>query len=237
MPAYNEGSNIKTVVKEWYPIIKKFGNKESRLVVVDDGSKDDTLSILKSMSNSKSALNALTKKNSGHGATVLYGYNYALKHGADFVFQTDSDGQTRPEEFEKFWNLKDKYDIIIGHREKREDGLSRIVVTRTLRRIVKWKFKVWAVDANTPYRLMSAKTLAENIKFIPKDYNLANVILTVVYLKRHQKIKYLPITFRPRQGGINSINLKRIFNIGKFSLKDFSAINKSIDKKLKDKNH
>ena len=62
MPAYNEGSNIKTVVKEWYPIIKKFGNKESRLVVVDDGSKDDTLSILKSMSNSKSALNALTKK-------------------------------------------------------------------------------------------------------------------------------------------------------------------------------
>ena len=96
---------------------------------------------------------------------------------------------------------------------------------------------MWAVDANTPYRLMSAKTLAENIKFIPKDYNLANVILTVVYLKRHQKIKYLPITFRPRQGGINSINLKRIFNIGKFSLKDFSAINKSIDKKLKDKNH
>ena len=37
------------------------------------------------------------------GATVLYGYKYALKNGADYIFQTDSDGQTLPEEFEPFW--------------------------------------------------------------------------------------------------------------------------------------
>lgn len=38
----------------------------------------------------------LTKQNEGHEPTVLYGYRYALEHGADYIFQTDSDGQTNP---------------------------------------------------------------------------------------------------------------------------------------------
>lgn len=41
----------------------------------------------------------ITKPNSGHGATVLYAYKYAIQNGADYVFQTDSDGQTLTEEF------------------------------------------------------------------------------------------------------------------------------------------
>ena len=78
----------------------------------------------------------LTKENSGHGATILFGYKYALEHGADYVFQTDSDGQTVPSEFAPFWGAKDKYDIIIGYRNKRRDGLSRVFVTRVLRLVV-----------------------------------------------------------------------------------------------------
>ena len=41
---------------------------------------------------------------------------------------------------------------------------------------------------------------------------------------------YIPITFRPRQGGVNSINLKKIFKIGKQAWKDFREINKCIKK-------
>jgi len=44
------------------------------------------------------------------------------------------------------------------------------------------------------------------------------------------KVKYIPITFRPRQGGVNSINLKRIFKIGVQALKDFREINKALAK-------
>ena len=83
-------------------------------------------------------------------------------------------------------------------------------------------------DANTPFRLMTAKSLKENIKYVPKDFNLSNVILSVIYAKRGQKVKYVPITFRPRQGGVNSINLPKIFRIGRQSLKDFRQINKSL---------
>lgn len=228
IPAYNESENIEQLVKDWYPAIKKHGNQDSRLVIVDDGSKDDTYKILKKLAKSRPQLVPLTKENGGHGATVLYAYDYALKNGADYIFQTDSDGQTLPEEFDDFWKLRENYDMVIGHRDSREDGFSRIVVTRVLRRVIKMSFGVWVVDANTPFRLMTANSLKENIKYVPKNFNLSNVILSVVYTKKGDKVKYIPVTFRPRQGGVNSINIKKIMGIGKQALKDFKEINRSL---------
>lgn len=227
IPAYNEADNIEQLVDDWYPVVKKI-NKESQLVIIDDGSKDDTFKILKKLKKGRPQLTCVTKPNAGHGATVLYGYHYALDHGADYVFQTDSDGQTLPSEFDQFWKLRNKYDMVIGHRKGREDGFARIVVTKTLRLVVRLRFHVKVTDANTPFRLMTAKSLKENIEYVPKDFNLSNVILSVIYAKRKQKVKYIPITFRPRQGGVNSINLPKIFRIGRQALKDFRQINKSL---------
>jgi glycosyltransferase involved in cell wall biosynthesis len=195
---------------------------------MDDGSKDSTYSLMKKAAESRPAFEPVTKPNGGHGATVLYGYKYAIEQGADFVFQTDSDGQTLPEEFWKFWELRNDYAMVIGHRKGRQDGFSRIFVTKTLKTVLQICFKVSISDANTPFRLMQAKILKENIKLIPEDYNLSNVIVSVIYAKKKLPVKFLPITFRPRQGGVNSINMKKIFKIGKQAWKDFSAINKYI---------
>lgn len=90
--------------------------------MINDGSKDDTYRILQEMAKDKELLTILTKSNSGHGPTIIYGYKYALKNDADYIFQTDSDGQTNPEEFEKFWNEKNDYDAIFGNRIDRGDG-------------------------------------------------------------------------------------------------------------------
>ena len=229
IPAYNEQDNIKQVVTEWYPIVEKHGN-DSRLVVIDDGSTDDTFAILRKMTQSMPQLTALTKPNGGHGATVMYGYKYALDNGADYVFQTDSDGQTLPSEFEPFWISRNKYDITIGYRNKRRDGLSRILVTRILRLVVYICFRVYVLDANTPYRLMSADTLRENLSFIPNDFFLTNVALSAIYKKRRQKVHFIPISFRPRQGGKNSINLLKIFKVGFSSIRSFIVINDNVEK-------
>ena len=171
----------------------------------------------------------ITKTNSGHGATVLYGYHYALDHGADFVFQTDSDGQTLPSEFEQFWDQREAWDMVIGWRNNRQDGGSRIFVTRILRLVIRICFGVSVKDANTPFRLMKADTLRRYIDLIPNDFNLSNVVLSVIYAKKGCRVKYLPITFRPRQGGINSINMKKIFKIGRQALKDFRQINRVLN--------
>ena len=102
IPAYNESEAIYQVLEDWYPVVERCG-KESRLVVIDDGSKDNTYSIIKEFSRTHQQVIPITKENGGHGATILYGYKYAVEHGADYIFQTDSDGQTDPSEFPEFW--------------------------------------------------------------------------------------------------------------------------------------
>ncbi len=236
IPAYNEQDNIRDVINDWYPIVEQYhGNQESRLVIIDDGSKDNTFAIMQECAKTRPLFQPVTKKNSGHGATVLYGYHYALDNGADYIFQTDSDGQTLPSEFAQFWKLRKKYDMVIGYRNNRKDGFSRIVVTKVLKLVIRICFGTTVTDANTPFRLMSRESLAENIKCVPADFNLSNVILSVVYVKKGQKVKYIPITFRCRQGGVNSINLKRIFHIGLQALKDFRTINAVLKKELSGK--
>ncbi len=227
IPAYNEEENIRNVVRDWHPIAQKHG-KDSRLVIIDDGSKDGTYEILKECCSEYPLLTPLTKPNGGHGATVLYGYQYALSQGAEFVFQTDSDGQTLSSEFEEFWKLRYDYDMVIGNRCSREDGFSRVFVTKVLKLVICLCFGVKVTDANTPFRLMQAGTLKKYLPLIPDGFNLSNVLLSVIYAKKKLRVKYLPITFRPRQGGENSINIRKITGIGMRAVKDFCTIRKTI---------
>ncbi|MBR6880835.1 MAG: glycosyltransferase family 2 protein [Clostridiales bacterium] len=227
MPAYNEEANIESVVREWHEVVSNIG-PDSRLVVVNDGSKDGTYDKLLELQKTYPQLEPVNKANSGHGATVLFAYNYALEHGADYIFQTDSDGQTLPSEFPPFWEERDMHAAIIGHRNHRQDGFSRKFVTKTLKLVIRLIFHVNVTDANTPFRLMPRKTLETYIPKIPKDFNLSNVILSVLLVKNKEDVKFVPITFRPRQGGVNSINLKRIFKIGIQAVKDFRVIKKTI---------
>ena len=227
IPAYNEEANVVNVIKDWYPIVEQIGNG-SKLIMIDDGSKDSTYEILQDMAKNLPAFEPITKPNSGHGATLLYGYQYAIEAGADYIFQTDSDGQTIPFEFWPFWNIRNNYDMVIGNRKKRQDGLSRIFVTKILKLVLRISFGVTLADANTPFRLMKTSVLKQHINLIPANFNLSNVMIAVIYAKKNLSVKYLPVTFRKRQGGVNSINMKRIIKIGKQAWTDFRRINQSL---------
>ena len=181
-----------------------------------------------SLAKERPFFQSLTKPNGGHGVTVLYGYRYALKEGADYIFQTDSDGQTLPAEFSQFWENRTKYSAVIGYRNHREDGLSRIFINKTLKLVLRLFFGLNVTDANTPFRLMNREILEEYLPDIPKDYNLSNVMLTVLLLYNKAKVQFIPITFRPRQGGVNSINLSKITKIGIQAVKNFRIIKKGV---------
>ena len=213
MPAYNEEENIHNVIAQWHPVAERI-SPDSRLVVIDDGSRDRTLTIARNLKKTYPRLIVLTKENLGHGPAVLYGYRYAVSKGADYVFQTDSDGQTLPSEFPIFWKNRRKCGLLIGSRVKRMDGLSRIFVTWVLQMVLLIIFRIPIRDANTPYRLMQCSELKKVLTKVPENFFLSNVLITVIYTKQNRGVHYYPITFLERQNGSNSINLKKILLIG-----------------------
>ena len=227
IPAYNEEANIELVAREWHEVVAGIG-QDSRLVIINDGSKDQTYEKLCALQAELPQLLPVTKENGGHGATVLYGYFYALEHGADYIFQTDSDGQTLASEFQGFWEQRNEKKVLIGYRNHREDGISRIFVTKVLKMVLFLIFGIRVTDANSPYRLMPKKLLQKYIVKVPENFNLSNVMLTVLFLRGKENVQFIPITFRPRQGGVNSINLKRITKIGIQAVKDFRTIKKNL---------
>ena len=101
MPAYNEEDNLEKVLNDWYPIIEKM-DENSRLVIADSGSNDATHSILERFQKKHSKVVIVSDSGKFHGEKVLYLYKYAIQHDVDFVFQTDSDGQTLASDFKKF---------------------------------------------------------------------------------------------------------------------------------------
>lgn len=227
MPAYNEEANIEETVKAWHPVVEKIG-PESRLVIVDDGSKDNTFATMKELSKEFPQFEPITKANSGHGATCLFAYQHALNSQTDWVFQTDSDGQTDPNEFWAFWDKRKDYDFVIGSRNERQDGGDRVFITKVLKMVVWLIFGENVKDPNTPFRLLNAQKLKPILELIPQNFFLSNVVMSMLIVKRKEKLAWLPISFKPRMKGTNSINFKRIFKIGINAVADFRKIKKDL---------
>lgn len=227
MPAYNEQENIETVVKQWYSVLEG-KSSDSRLVVADSGSTDNTHKILKKLQSSYPQLELLQHTQKQHGPKVLALYRYAIKNRADYIFQTDSDGQTDPGEFEQFWELRKRYDIVVGKRTVRGDGRSRAFIEHVVCFLLKIFFGVDIPDANAPFRLMKSSVVQKYLDKLPQDYNIPNIMLTTYFAYYKEKMVFKEISFRPRQKGKNSINICKIIQIGWKAIGDFKKLRREL---------
>ena len=75
---------------------------------------------------------------------------------------------------------------------------------------------------------MKASVLSKYLPLLPFDFNLPNAVLTACFSKFQERVKYIEITFKPRQGGVNSINIKKIIKIGWKAVSDFWVIRKKM---------
>lgn len=230
MPAYNEETNIEAVVENWYPKIMRNGvNEGSKFVLADNGSTDRTHEILGNLQKKYPNIEILSQTKKGHGEKLMALYAYAINKGADYIFQTDSDGQTNASEFDLFWQLRDQYDAILGFRPERGDGKIRAMVEKILCFILRICFGIRVPDANAPFRLMKASLVQKYLSKLPADYNLPNVMLTTYFVYFHENIKFHRISFQPRQHGKNSINLHKIIRIGWHAVWDFKRLRCEIE--------
>lgn len=227
MPAYNEEANIEETIKAWYGILDGKADN-SRMIIADSGSQDATHEILMRLKNDYPKLEILTDSDKQHGPKVIALYDCAIKNGIDYIFQTDSDGQTDPAEFSQFWDLRSEYDGIFGNRTVRGDGKSRAFVEKVVCTLIKIIFGVKVPDANAPFRLMKTEVVKKYLYKMRPDYNLPNIMMTTYFVYNNEKVKFIPISFKPRQGGVNSINIPKIIKIGWKALGDFRELKKGM---------
>ncbi len=225
MPAYNEEENIEKTVREWHECLA-MADEGSKLIIADSGSMDRTHEILTRLCDEYDDIEIMSDTARFHGAKLIALYKYAVAQGADYIFQTDSDGQTSPAEFGAFWNDREANDAIVGCRPVRGDGMARKLVERVLCVLLYIYYGVRIPDANAPFRLMSRSLLEQYIERFDDEYNLPNVMLTTFWVYDSRQICFRDISFAPRQGGASSINFTRIACIGWKSLRDFKNFKK-----------
>jgi len=226
IPIYNEAANIEAVVKDWEACFKSLGVNH-QFILLNDGSKDNTLEVLTRLESASPAqIVVVDKMNSGHGRTCRLGYSAAVAApNVEWILQVDSDGQCDPSYFPEFWKKRVSADCVFGTRVKRDDGLARALTSK----ICKFGATLLGgrdmVDPNVPYRLMRREVLAAALIRIPASFDIHNVALTFI-LKQNPNIRweYVPICFRDRQGGSNSINLLNVAHLGTSMLFDLAKL-------------
>ena len=227
MPAYNEENNIEKTVKEWYAVLDG-KNKASKLVIADSGSTDSTHDILEKLQKCYPQLKILSDTGRQHGPKLIALYNYAIANGADYIFQTDSDGQTNADEFDAFWKCRNEYDAILGKRSVRGDGRQRAFVEHVVCVLLRLYFKVNVPDANAPFRLMRSDVVEKYMSRFDADYNIPNIMLTTFFAFYKEKLIFKEISFEPRTGGTSSINIFKIVKIGWNAIGDFRKFKRSM---------
>jgi dolichol-phosphate mannosyltransferase len=232
IPVYNEEESIETVLTAWHYSLKRL-NIPHDFVVVNDGSTDHTEDILNHLSNQWDFLHIYTQTNAGHGAAIRYGYTVACTMNNDYIFQTDSDHQFTPADFESFWANRNDYQAIFGIREDRKDPPLRKIISGFLQKVIFDIYNIDIPDANIPYRMYHKNYLKNLLAVTPTNTFAPNIFLSLLCFKSKEiNTKTIPVTHFERAQGVQKLVH---FGLLKGCFKSFIEIFKfsySIDQKL-----
>ena len=235
MPAYNEQECIEEVVMMWTNFLSKnFPDKPTKLIVINDGSKDNTAAILDKIAPSIPNLLVVHQKNGGHGNAVVNGYKKAVELGSEWVFQTDSDDQFITDDVHKLWTLKEKSSFILGYREVRYDAFARLIITRILKWTLFLVYGTYLKDSNIPFRLIKGDFLKKLLSQLPNPEPFApNIFLAVMARKAGQDTFDVPITHKERLTGTVSILKWKLLKVCIQSFKELLNFRIELNSKVK----
>ncbi len=211
MPLFNEEESIIITHKEWIEELNLYPKLDYKILLINDGSTDNSQQLIENLSQESKETLILSKKNEGHGKACWFGYNYAEENGFTHVMQLDSDGQCDPKYFAKFYNViaSDAQAIIYGLRYYRKDGWVRFFVSRVLSIVAFMRMRIWMFDPNVPYRLFPISSIREILPFV-REEPLINVFLALYHRKKY-KINFVSIVFRDRWGGSPTVNAIKLW--------------------------
>ena len=175
IPAYNEGRVIRDVVKKLHASFKN-SQYETQVIVVDDGSNDDTAkqAALGGAHVIKHILNI------GAGGATATGLSYARQNNFDIAATSDADGQHSPKDVLKGVETltQSDIDLLIGSRLVDSHGMSRLkrIGNKGLSLITWALFGVNVTDSQSGLRVFSRKAL-EKLKWKSSRYEFCSEML------------------------------------------------------------
>lgn len=196
LPTYNESRAIGE-------LISKIRSQNFEVIVVDDGSQDNTCDIAE-----RSGATVLrNRKNEGKGASLIKGFKYAQAKNFEAVICMDGDGQHLPEDIPYFIRLA-KYSqsgIFIGNRmlKAKNMPLSRFLTNRFMSCLISCVAKQKIPDTQCGFRLIKKEVL-EKLNFTTARYETESEML----------IKSSRLGFK-----IESVPIKSIYNGEKSSIR------------------
>ncbi len=235
MPAYNEEECIEQVVGMWTSFLSKtFPDKNTKLIVINDGSKDKTGAILDRIAPSINNLLVVHQKNGGHGNAVVNGYKKAVALESDWVFQTDSDDQFITDDVNKLWQKRNESNFILGYREVRFDAPARLVITRILKTTIFLAYGTYLNDSNIPFRLIKGEYLKKLLNQLPNPEPFApNIFLAVMAKKAGQNTFDIPIVHKERLTGTVSILKWKLIQVCMQSFRELLTFRLELNQKVK----
>jgi len=192
IPAYNEEESIKDVLVELKNYLKK-NNFQSEVIVVNDGSTDQTRKILENIKDIKLINHPYNK---GYGAAIKTGVENTKY---DWIIWYDSDGQHQPEYIEKLIKYRKEYDMVIGARQGYQGPIMRQPGKKLLRHLAQYLVQHKIPDLNSGFRLIKKSKFEKFTHLFPNGFSISTTI-TLAFLKRGFNVKYIPITVKKRIG-------------------------------------
>ncbi len=213
--AFNEEKSISNVIVK----LRKYNY--TNIVVVDDGSSDNTFKVI-----SQLPVHALKMfLNRGQGAALKTGIDFALRQGAEYIVTFDADGQHQAEEIKDLLSVVSKpgIDVALGSRFLKTNNKTNVPLLRRLFLkfgvLVTWIFYgVRLTDSHNGFRALSRKA-AKAINITSDRMEHASQIVEELKVKK-LNFKEVPVTITYSdysiargQSNWNSINigLKMIF--------------------------
>lgn len=210
MPVYNEQDAIGPVLQKWSAALGDIG-MDYTIRPYNDGSKDNSLVVMKDAAASLPHVDVRDKANGGHGNTILTGYRDAAADGFDWIFQIDSDDEMGPEMFGELWSRRGDYDFLIGIRDGRVQALPRKIISFVSRLCIRLFYGKSVWDVNTPYRLMRVSVFREFYERIPLTTFAPNVILSGLAARRKLRSFEIRVPQHDRTTGEVSIKKWKLF--------------------------
>lgn len=203
IPAHNEAKNIKTLVVEIASALK---GKDYEVVIVDDGSSDDTLEVLKDISKRDKRIKVVSLlKNFGQTAAMAAGIKTAT---GDLIVTLDADGQNNPKDINKLIDNLNSVDIVSGWRKNRQDPFFRSFFSRLANKLINLITGTNLHDTGCSLKVYR-KECFENINL----YGEMHRFIPALLIQQGFRAREVVVGHRPRTEGKSHYGMSRIFKV------------------------